>query len=195
MSKYLIFLSLFISFFCLAQSKYTAAQVEKSTDAQVIANFIKFNPTHPKTPEFKRKLFSVMNNDKTPAKKAAVAKPTIKPISTSSLKTEIKKDVAKNGPSEKNKRTAELLTHLFNSDPSSKNAYVQIVNKSKCNLIVKISGRKYYNLDVPANNQNFILVDKGTYSVSTSVCDAKYSSTKNINKDIVLTLNAPKAGR
>jgi len=195
MFKYLILLSVFISSFCLAQSKYTAAQVEKSTDAQVIANFIKFNPTHPKTPEFKRKLFSVINNDKTPAKKAAVAKPSIKPISTSTLKTEIKKDVAKNGPSEKNKRTAELLTHLFNSDPSSKNAYVQIVNKSKCNLIVKISGRKYYNLDVPANNQNFILVDKGTYSVTTSVCDAKYSSTKNINKDIVLTLNSQKSGR
>jgi hypothetical protein len=57
---------------------------------------------------------------------------------------------------------------------------------------VKISGKKFYNLDVPAKNQNYILVDKGYYTLTTSVCDAKYSSVKNINKDIVVTLNAPK---
>ena len=68
---------------------------------------------------------------------------------------------------------------------------MQIVNKSKCNLIVKISGKRFYNLNVPANNENFILIDKGSYTVTTSVCDAKYSSNKNIGKDIVITLNAP----
>lgn len=192
MKRSLYILVFFMSVFCNAQSKYTAAQVENSTDPQVIANFIKYNPTHPKTPEFKRKLLAAVNNDKSPAQKASVAKPTIKPISTEKLKTAIKKDVAKDGSNDKHKRTADLLNHLFNTDPSSKTAYVQIVNKSKCNLIVKISGRKFYNLDVPANNQNFILIDKGSYNMTTSVCDAKYSSTKNISKDIVVTLNAPK---
>ncbi len=192
MYKYLFFLSLFFSSLSFAQSNYTAAQVEKSTDIKVIASFIKSNPTHPKTPEFRRKLVAVMNNDKPATQKAAVAKPTVKPISTAKLKTAIKKDVAKDGSNDKNKRTADLLNHLFNTDPSSKSAYVQIVNKSKCNLIVKISGKRYFNLDVPAKNQNFILIDKGTYTITTSVCDAKYSSSKNINKDIVITLNAPK---
>ncbi|AYO58360.1 hypothetical protein CO230_09655 [Chryseobacterium sp. 6424] len=192
MKKYLYFLLFFVSFPIFGQSKYTAAQVEKSTNPQVIANFIKNNPYHPKTPEFKRKLVAVINNDKAPAAKASAAKPTVKPISTEKLKTAVKKDVAKDGVNDKNKRTAELLTHLFNSDPSNKEAYVQIVNQSKCNLIVKISGKKFYNLDVPAKNQNYILVDKGNYTLTTSVCDAKYSSAKNINKDIVVTLNGPK---
>ncbi|MCP2038986.1 DUF6759 domain-containing protein [Chryseobacterium sp. HSC-36S06] len=192
MKRYLYFLVFFISFFSFAQSKYTVAQVEKSTDPQVIANFIKFNPTHPKTPEFKRKLLAAINSNKPAAQQASVAKPTVKPISTEKLKTAIKKDVAKDGRNDKHKRTADLLNHMFNSDPSSRTAYVQIVNKSKCNLIVKISGRKFYNLDVPAHNQNFILIDKGNYTLTTSVCDAKYSSVKNINKDIVVTLNAPK---
>lgn len=183
---------LFISIFVYTQSKYTVAQVEKSTDAQVIANFIKYNPSHPKTAEFKRKLFAVINNDKTPTQQARVAKPTVTAVNTTKLKNEIKRDVAKNGTNTSHKRTEDLLNHLFNSDPRSRTAYVQIVNKSKCNLIVKISGKRFYNLDVPANNQNFILVDKGSYSVTTSVCDAKYSSTKNIGKDIVITLNAPK---
>lgn len=192
MKKYFYLFAFFMSVFTFAQTNYTAAQVEQSSDPQVIASFIKANPTHPKTPEFKRKLIAVINSDKTPKQQAKVAKPTVKPISTEKLKTAIKKDVAKNGSNEKHKRTADLLNHLFNTDPSSKTAYVQIVNRSKCNLIVKISGKKFYNLDVPANNQNFVLVDKGSYNLTTSVCDAKYSSTKNIGKDIVVTLNAPK---
>jgi len=192
MKRYFYILVFFIPFFSFAQSKYTAEQVEKSSDPQVIANFIKFNPTHPKTPEFKRKLLAAVNSDKTPAQRASVAKPSVKPISTEKLKTAIKKDVAKDGSNDKHKRTADLLNHLFNSDPSSKTAYVQIVNRSKCNLIVKISGRKFYNLDVPASNQNFILIDKGNYTITTSVCDAKYTSAKNISKDIVVTLNAPR---
>lgn len=196
MNKYLLFLGLFFSVFCFGQSLYTVAQVENSTDPRVIANFIKYNPTNPKTPEFKRKLIAVINNDKSPGKKAAAAKPTVAPISAAKLTNVIKKDVAKTGGvSEKNKKTAELLTHIFNTDPNSKTAYIQIINKSKCNLIVKISGKRFYNLDVPANNQNYIMVDKGSYSVTTSVCDAKYSSAKNINKDIVLTLNAPRAAK
>lgn len=192
MKKYFYFFALFISFLSCAQSQYTVEQVEKSTDPQVIANFIKNNPDNPKTPEFKRKLLAVINNDKTKSQQAKVAKPTVQPISTSKLQNSINKDIAKNGSNEKHKRTADLLNHMFNTDESSTTAYVQIVNRSKCNLIVKISGKKFYNLDVPANNQNFLLIDKGTYVLTTSVCDAKYSSTKNIGKDIVVTLNSPK---
>lgn len=192
MKKYLYIFALFFSISSFAQSNYSAAQVEKSTDPRVIANFIKNNPNDPKTPEFKRKLIAVINSGKSSSQQAKVAKPNVKAISTSKLSTSIKRDVAKDGSNDKHKRTADLLNHLFNTDPTSRTAYVQIVNKSKCNLIVKISGRKFYNLDVPANNQNFLLVDKGSYTLTTSVCDAKYSSTKNIGKDIVVTLNAPK---
>lgn len=192
MKKYFYFFAFFLSVFCFGQSKYSVSQVEASTDPQVIANFIKYNPTHPKTPEFRRKLFAAINSGKPASQQAKVAKPTVKPISTAKLKTAIKRDVAKDGVNDKHKKTAELLNHLFNSDPSSRTAYVQIVNKSKCNLIVKISGKKFYNLSVPAHNQNFILLEKGSYTLTTSVCDAKYTSRKNISKDIVVTLNAPK---
>ena len=82
MKRYLYILVFFIPFFSAAQSKYTVAQVEKSTDPQVIANFVKYNPTHPKTPEFKRKLLAVINNDKPAAQQSSVAKPTVKPLST-----------------------------------------------------------------------------------------------------------------
>ena len=188
MKKSFSFFLFFTFCFVFAQSKYTAAQVESSHDPQVIANFIKYNPDHPKTPEFRRKLLAVINKEKSPSAQVRTAKPKVATLTPGKINS-----TAKNQSSgSKHSRTAELLNHLFNSDSSSRTAYVQIVNKSKCNLIVKLSGKKFYNLDVPANNQNFIMVEKGTYSVTTSVCDAKYSSTKNIGKDIVITLNAPR---
>ncbi|RXM40664.1 hypothetical protein BOQ62_04945 [Chryseobacterium sp. CH21] len=96
---------------------------------------------------------------------------------------------SKAGPSEENKKTAAMLTHLFNNDLNKNEAYVNIKNRSACNLIVKISGKKYYNLTVPAKGENFILVDKGEYVMTTSVCDAKYSALKKITQDIEIALN------
>ncbi|AZB00407.1 hypothetical protein EG359_12580 [Chryseobacterium joostei] len=96
---------------------------------------------------------------------------------------------AKSEPSSDAKRTAAMLTHIFNTDISSNEAYINIKNRSSCNLVVKISGKKYYNLTVPAKGQNFILIDKGEYVLTTMVCDAKYSSLKKITQDIEIALN------
>lgn len=186
MKKYLYIFCLFISAVMCSQSKYTEAQVEKSSDPQVIANFVKNNPNNPKTPEFKRKLYAIVSGGN-----SAVAKPTITPLTKAKLENEVKRDL-KDGNNEKNKQAAAVLTHLFNNDPGDKNAYIQIENKSKCNLIVKISGKKFYNLTIPANNNNFIMVDKGTYKLTTSICDAQYSSVKSVTKDIIITLNYSK---
>lgn len=183
--------TLFLFFFLMvtaslgAQSKYTAEQVEKSSDPQVIANFIKYNPKHPKTPAFKQKLYAIVN-----AGDPAAAKPKVQPLTTEKLKNEVKRDVKQGTVDAKTKQTVDVLNHLFSTDPNRRDAYVQIVNRSKCNMVVKISGKKFYNLDVKARDKNYILIPKGTYTLTTNVCDAKYSSVKNVNKDLVITLNS-----
>lgn len=190
---------------------YTEQEAETSDNPRVIAGFLKQNPGHAKTDKLKRKLVTIIMADNSPE-----AKPTIKPLSKDKIvkivaNNELNsgKNIAtvakasipanktnfasaaskKSGASEQGKRTANMLTHLFSNDANKNEAYVNIRNKSKCNLIVKISGKKYYNLDVPARGQNFILVDKGEYVLTTAVCDAKYSSLKKITKDIELELN------
>ncbi|AZA91287.1 Uncharacterised protein [Chryseobacterium nakagawai] len=95
----------------------------------------------------------------------------------------------KSEPSEANKKTAAMLTHLFNNDINKNEAYINIKNRSSCNLIIKINGKKYYNLSVPARGENFILIDKGEYVLTTMVCDAKYSSLKKITQDVEIALN------
>ncbi len=185
MKKLSIFVFFAVSSIAFAQSKYTIAQAEASTDPKVLANFIKFNPDHPKTPALKQKLYAVIMDGNPKA-----AKPTVTPLSTAKLKIEVKKDIAKGKNDAHTQKTVDLLNHLFSNDPNRREAYVAIENKSKCNMIVKISGKKFYNLDVKAKDQNFILVDKGTYTMTTTICDAKYSSVKTINKDIIVSLNS-----
>lgn len=194
---------------------YTETDAESSKEARVIAGFLKQNPNHPKTDYFKRKLMEIIMADNSPEAKPTITPMSKKEVEKMVNNNELNnsKTLASNSntksatpertvnyasvgtvskksePSEKNKRTAAMLTHIFNNDPMDKEAYINIKNKSKCNLIVKISGKKYYNLDVPAKGQNFILIDKGEYILTTMVCDAKYSSLKKINKDIEIELN------
>ncbi|MCS3871639.1 hypothetical protein J3D55_004555 [Chryseobacterium ginsenosidimutans] len=192
---------------------YTESDAETSKETRVIAGFLKQNPGHARADFFKRRLVEIIMAGNSPE-----AKPTIKTLSEDKIKQMVldnnslnnSKTIAasaganaertvnyasvsgsskKSGPSDQNKKTAAMLTHLFNNDPMDREAYINIKNRSKCNLIVKINGKKYYNLDVPANGQNFLLVEKGEYILTTMVCDAKYSSLKKITKDIEIELN------
>lgn len=167
--------------------KLTAAQAQMSNDPKVIATFIKDNPGDPGVADLRIKLVQLI----TPANDIA-AKPRVVPLTKGKLVKEVRADL-KDGVNDKSKMAAKVLNHLFDNSPNKREAYVQIVNRSACNLIVKFSGNgNYYNLDVKANNQSYILIDKGNYLVTTSICDAKYSSAKNINKDIAITLRSGK---
>lgn len=193
---------------------YTETEAETSNEPRIIAGFLKQNPGHARTDFFKKRLITIIMADNSPE-----AKPTIKPLSKDKIEKIVNNSELNKGKilasntnnaaapersvtyasvgstskkseaSEKNKKTAAMLTHIFNDDPSDKEAYINIKNRSNCRLIVKISGKKYYNLDVPAKGQNFILIDKGEYVLTTMVCDAKYSSLKKINKDIEIQLD------
>lgn len=188
-----IFFLLFIILFSLSfaqkkkpenttPEKITAQQALQSNDTKVIASFMKNNPDDPNIPELRTKLLKIINQDNDP-----IAKPKVTPLTSENLEKQIKKNT-NSGNSGKNAQATNVLNHLFDNNPNKKEAYVQIINKSKCNLIVKFDGKKFYNLDVAANNKNYILIDKGNYTLTTNICDAKYTSSKNINGDIVLTL-------
>lgn len=165
-----------------SQGKMTADQAINSNDPQVIAAYIKNNPNDPKSMELRQKLTSIVLGSANKGAKPQVAMPK-------KTESSIGKVATAAGQQQK---TEQVLNHLFNSNESSSDAYVEIVNKSECSLIMKFSGKKNYNLTVPAKNKNYILLEKGNYSLSTNLCDAGYSSVKNINKDMVITLNTQK---
>ena len=165
------------------QNVITAEYAEMSNDGKVIATFIKANPDHPKTPALRSKLLCMIEMPR----KEEAAKPVEKPLTPKKLETEVQRKVEA-GANEKTVQAARVLNHLFDNNPNKKEAYVEITNRSKCNIVVQFKGKKFYNLNVNANTKNYILIDKGTYTLTTDVCDAKYSTTKNINADISLSL-------
>ncbi|MPS66463.1 MAG: hypothetical protein DI622_16895 [Chryseobacterium sp.] len=190
---------------------YTEADAENSSEARVIAGFLKQNPNHPKTDHFKRKLMDIIMATPSPAESkpmmASVGKEKVAPkadvnkslASNTSLKSaapartvnyaSVGGTSKKSEPDEHGKKTAALLTHLFNNDISDKEAYVNVKNKSKCNMEMKISGKKNYSLTIPARSENYVMVDKGDYQLSTKVCDSPYTTAKKIDKDIEIALN------
>lgn len=195
---------------------YTLEEAESTAEARIIAGFIKQNPGHEKNDKLKRKLIDIImadnsieakptikplsknkiekivsNNELNKGKNLASntnTKATATPERTVNYAA-VGSSSKKSEPSAEAKKTASYLTHLFNNDPNDNEAYINIKNKSKCRLIVKINGKKYYNLDVPPNGQNFVMVEKGEYVLTTMVCDAKYSSLKKVTRDIEIQLN------
>lgn len=194
---------------------YTETEAETSNEPRIIAGFLKQNPGHTRTDFFKKRLITIIMADNSPEAKPTIkplSKSKIEKIvsnsdlnkgkdvtpSSTGTATTPSRNVSyaslggtskKAEPSEKAKKTANMLSHIFNHDPNDKEAYINIKNRSNCRLIVKISGKKYYNIDVPAKGQNFILIEKGEYVLTTMVCDAKYSSLKKIHRDIEIQLD------
>jgi len=188
-NKLLLLILLVFSTFLFSQTSQELDKAMLSKDTKVIAEFIKKYPNNKNTPFLQRKLNSMTGSGN------AAAKPSIQPLNTEKLEKQVEKSEAKREPDAKAKRTAEVLTHLFNNDPNKKDAYVLIRNKSECNLIVKLEGKNFYNLDVPKMGENYILVQKGTYRITTMICNAQYASVKNITQDLEINLNAAKKVR
>ncbi|PZU90781.1 MAG: hypothetical protein DI529_02200 [Chryseobacterium sp.] len=182
MKKIFLLLLFSTGFFAFSQSVFEA---KTTTDRAVVEKFIRNNPNHPAVAELKQRALSLKYGGS-----SQVAKPTITPMTENKIEktSKVGTSAAKGEPSEQAKNTAAVLTNLFNNDPNKKETVVQFVNKSKCALVIKISGKKFYNLTVPSNGQNFILVEKGNYNVSTSICDATYNQNKTFTKDVIITL-------
>lgn len=181
MKKIYTFFLLIFSLYCSAQISVFAAM--KSKDPAEVRAFVDANPKHPKTPELQKKLLSM---------RYTVSPEAAKPVISKLTPEKMEKNIEKSKTSESGKKTAELLTNLFANNATSKQTILQIVNKSACDLVVKVSGKKFYNLNVLPNNQNYILVDKGNYTIVTSICNASYSQTKNLTANTVITLNNSK---
>ena len=89
----------------------------------------------------------------------------------------------------KHQNAAESLDVLLNENSNDSRVSVIINNNSNCNIIVRISGNKSYNLPIRKNFRNFILIEKGTYSMGANLCRARYSNTKTFGGSTSLTLS------
>lgn len=86
-------------------------------------------------------------------------------------------------------RTVHILNEMFNSNSDSPNALLMVKNHSHCNTILHIKeGTEAYDLAVPHDGENFIVLGKGKYTISGNICGAWYEKIKNLDHGIYLTL-------
>jgi hypothetical protein len=177
-----------------------------SENIQEIENFLRTaHPEDPRRRLLKKRLIELKNAAW--VKGRETAKPmAARPIVT---ETEIPDQIlqsgiqAKNDESEEFKRlleenstehkdkTVQLLNTLFNEDITNNQVIILLKNNSDCNLILRINGVKSYDLAVLAREEGTIVVEKGSYELTSNVCDAKYNSSKNLMKSNMIVINNP----
>lgn len=173
----------------------------QSTNIQEIENFLKTaHPEDPRRIVLKPKLVALKNAEWTKGAKSAKpmeARPIVMEVPNSVIRNEnsseaeeFKKLIAESSTQHKEK-TVKLLNTLFDQDITKKEAIVLIQNNSDCNMIVRIQGKDFYNLAIPAHGENSLVLNKGTYQFSSNICGSRYLSNKEITKSIVVILNNP----
>lgn len=181
--------------------KSSSKNILKSTNIQEIEEYLRTcHPEDPKKSVLKPKLIALKNEEWTKGKKDAKpmeARPVITEIPNSVMKDANSKDaedfkrlISETKKSHKEK-TVKLLNAMINEDISKKEVILLLKNNSDCNLVLRIEGKDFYNMAIPAHGENFIVINKGSYTLNSNVCDVKYNSQKSIKKNMFLTINNP----
>ncbi|GAB0156867.1 hypothetical protein CHRYSEOSP005_21340 [Chryseobacterium sp. Alg-005] len=183
---------------CNTKSNATKnSNILESKNIQEIEKFLKnSHPEDPRRSVLKPKLIALKNMEWTKGRKDAKpmeARPIISeiPKDASSAEAEEFKRLLTSTSKEHKDKTVKLLNAMFNEDISSKEVILLFKNQSDCNLVVRIQGKDFYNMAVPAKGENFMVINKGVYVLTSNVCDVLYSSKKEIKKSIILTINNP----
>jgi len=197
---FLIFTFLFPN--VISAQKKRNKDILKSIDIKEIEEYI--NNTHPDDPKksvLKPKLIALKNAEWTKGARTAKpmeARPVISDIPKNIMRNpnsedaeEFKKLIAETS-SEHKEKTVKLLNAMFNEDITRKEAILLFKNNSDCNIVLRVEGKDYYNLAVPSHGENFIVINKGSYTLSSNICDIKYFSQKDIKKSIFVTVGTPK---
>lgn len=199
------FLTILFFTFLLPGFIYTqksSKDILKSTNIKEIEEYLKnAHPDDPKRSVLKPKLIALKNAAWTKGARTAKpmeARPIISDIPKSVMRNPNSNDAEEfkrllvESSSEHKEKTVKLLNAMFNEDINRKEAILLFRNNSDCNIVLRVEGKDYYNLAVPAHGENFVVINKGSYTLSSNVCDMKYTSLKDIKKSIFVTIDNPK---
>ncbi len=84
---------------------------------------------------------------------------------------------------------AESLDLLLNGSPMDNHVSLLINNNSNCDIIVRFAGDSTYNVPVRKNFRNFVVLEKGNYTVTSNLCFTRYAVRKTLMDSSTLTLS------
>ena len=205
MKKTFFALSVLTSISIFSQKKYI--NISNSNNITEIENFLKeARPDDSRLFVLKRRLVELKNSNRMNSGKNEVKRSSLTNSSSAIINNDIKPEITTSSFSSFNEeqefqkliletssshreKTVNLLNQLFDNDDSNNKAILLIKNEGDCNMIIRIHGNEHYNLAVPAHGENFVTVSKGDYQLSGNMCEANYSSSKSIGKNMLVTLH------
>lgn len=185
---------------CASNEQY--ANILDSKNIPEIEEYIaKAHPEDPKKRILQQRLIALKNADWVKGRQNAkpmAARPIVMELPSKAAfnkntpETEaIFKQLLAETPEEHKQKTVQLLNNMFSQETDKNEVIVLVKNNSDCNLVLEITGKKYYKLPIPTKGENSIVIDKGNYSFAGSVCDVPYKSSKELSKSIALILSNP----
>lgn len=200
--KTLAFFFFSLIFSSCASNNTDKGDILKSTNINEIEEYLgNAHPEDPKKRILKQHVIALKNAEWTKGAKNAKpmeARPVFielpDPLSRkkdTEANQEVFRKLMSETPEEHKEKTKKLLNNMFNEDISNNEVILLLKNNSDCDLVLEISGKKFYNLAVPAKGENFIVMNKDSYTISGNVCDVKYKSSKDIDKSLVVVLQNP----
>lgn len=88
----------------------------------------------------------------------------------------------------KRQRAAEAVNQFINDSIDAETAAILFRNKSDCNIIVRISGASDYNLPIPKQDINYLVLPKGQYQLKSKLCHSEYLRDLNLDQSMDINL-------
>lgn len=87
--------------------------------------------------------------------------------------------------------TADVLTDLFNESSNTSKTSVTVTNKSRCNMVLTITGKNYSKkIPISAGKIGYAMVPKNqNYNLSGMVCNSVYKNTQFVSSSYSITLS------
>lgn len=87
--------------------------------------------------------------------------------------------------------TADVLTDLFNENSNTSKTSITVTNKSRCNMVLTITGKNYSKkIPIGANKIGYAMVPKNqNYNLSGMVCNSVYQKTQFITSSYSIALS------
>lgn len=198
---------LFITFFfnllllsCVSNEQHT--NILESKNIPEIEEYLsKAHPEDPKRKILQQRLIALKNADWVKGRKDAkpmAARPIVMEIPSKATlkknspeKEALFQKLLAETPEEHKQKTVKLLNNMFDQDTGKNEVIILVKNNSDCNLVLEISGKKFYQLPVPTKGENSIIIEKGSYSFTGSICDVAYKNNKEITTGIAIILSNP----
>lgn len=85
-------------------------------------------------------------------------------------------------------KAVSLLNQLFNTDAANTDMVLMIRNDSDCDFTMRITGPNSYNIPVAAKKTESIVVQQGSYNMSSEVCKSPYHVSKTFSENTLLSI-------